>query len=162
MNTSPKKHYAKTLRTIIIATLVTGTLDGIAACLMYIIRTGRWDVQPIFVYIASGVYGNDAFEARDIMLWRGILFHYLVAFIFCLVLVPSYRLIFKVLPNQFLVGLVYGLLIYGTMNFVVLPLSNASIRPFEWGGAILSSLILILCVGLPISLLAQKRLVINA
>jgi hypothetical protein len=42
------------------------------------------------------------------------------------------------------------------MNLVVLPLSNAAALPFKTKGIIIGILILMFCIGLPISLFAHR------
>ena len=49
-------------------------------------------------------------------------------------------------------GIVYGLIVWLVMNLVVLPLSNVRHVPIQPRAAAIAAIILVLCVGLPLSL----------
>ena len=60
--------------------------------------------------------------------------------------------------NVVLTGVLYGLFVWFVMNRIVLPLSNTPPLPFTVRGALISSAILIVAIGMPLSIIA-KRLV---
>ncbi len=143
------------LSTIVWLSLLTGTLDAIAAIIItYPVTFGR-----IFRYIASGFFGKVAFTAKYMIFW-GLLFHYLIATIFTIVLFVMFPLFKRILKNKYLTGIIYGLIIWVIMNIIVLPLSNvpkhAANADFSLLPVIISLAALVICVGLPISLVADR------
>jgi hypothetical protein len=143
------------LSTIIWLSLLTGTLDAIAAIIIsYPVAFGR-----IFRYIASGFFGKVAFTANYMIFW-GLLFHYLIATVFTVVFFVAFPLFKSILKNKYLTGIIYGLIIWVVMNIIVLPLTNVPKHPatahFSLLAAITSLAALVICVGLPISLVADR------
>jgi hypothetical protein len=142
------------LKIILIAGLVAGTLDGLAAGIKFYIDQDRGP-GPVFRYIASAALDKNDFS-RDGMLVFGILFHYLIAILFAAFFLFLYRAIPLVRKNIFVTGLLYGLFVWVMMNQVVLPLSRLAPIPFNLKGAVIAALILIFMVGVPIALITKK------
>jgi hypothetical protein len=144
-------------RTVLWSWLLVGTLDITAAIVNYWIGGGRNPIS-IFVYIASGVFGQTAFEVGvPIMAWWGLLFHYLIAFIwtaFFFLIYPRFGFMSK---NWILTGVLYGTFIWLMMNRVVLQLANTPKGPFRLTGAVINCLILIAMIGLPLAYIARRR-----
>jgi len=146
----------KSLFTTILNTgLLVGTFDAIAAVIQYIIPTIRNPVR-IFEYIASGVFGMDAFSGGAVMAVMGLFFHYFIATAWTSLFFTVYPRIPWLAKNKVAGGLLYGILIWLMMNLVILPLSNVPHFPIRISGAAIGMLILMLAVGLPISLRAHK------
>jgi hypothetical protein len=140
--------------TILITCLLTGTLDAIAALLI------SYKIPPviIFKFIASGWFGKQAMSGGIGMVLWGLIFHYLIAAIFSVVLFQLYSAVIKILRDKYFTGIVYGLLIWVVMNYVVLPFTNI---PHGHGhiqaiGLIKGIAALIICVGIPIALMADN------
>ena len=152
---SDSSHPMSPFKAIALAWFLAGTLDGTAAAVNFMIATGG-DPIRVFQFIASGVFGREAFSGGMVMaLWGGF-FHYVIALswtIFFFLLYPKIPLLAR---NKYLTGLTYGLFVWLAMNFVVLPLSNVNRSPFDLMRAIQAILILMVCVGLPISLVVGK------
>lgn len=145
------------LKTALWAGLLVGTLD-ITAALTHFMINGGTDVTRVFVYIASGVFGQSAFEGGGEMVWLGLFFHYLIAYIWTMFFFLIYpRLGFLSSWNWILVGVLYGIFIWVMMNRVVLQLAHTPKSPFRLGNAIINCLILIAMIGLPLSYIARKR-----
>jgi hypothetical protein len=100
------------------------TLDLIYACSFW-----AWlrHVSPVRVlqYIASGALGKASFEGGIATALVGAAFHYFIA----IMMVLAYYLVSKryrtLLQHPVLYGLPYGLLLWGVMTHVVVPLSQA-------------------------------------
>lgn len=140
--------------TMWLAWLIAGTLDLSAAAIQTLIA-GR-DPLMMLKFIASGVFGTDAFAGGNGFAMAGALFHYVIALIWTVLfflLYPRWKFLQK---NIWLSGVVYGLLVWLVMNRIVLPLSNTPPIPFTIKGALISSAILILAIGIPLSLMARK------
>jgi uncharacterized membrane protein len=56
-----------------------------------------------------------------------------------------------------LLGVGYGLLIWAVMNLVVVPLSNVPPQPFALGNALINVAILIICMGIPLAVMANGK-----
>jgi len=154
-STTYRIHEPSALKTIFISTLIAGTLDISAAIIQFYLKGG----QPIkiFYYIASGVFGKEiAYGNGDSMAVLGLLFHYVIVFIwsiFMFLIYPWARSIFK---NKILLGVLYGIFVWLVMNRVVVPLSNTPSLKFTWDGAIIGCLILIFCIGIPITWIVSR------
>ncbi len=147
------------LKPLIITGLIAGTLDGLAACIMYIISFGK-DPMNVFRYIASGAFGADAFTGGIPMAIWGILFHYVIAFGWT-ILFFWLAIRFSILATRWIIyGIVYGIFVWAMMNLVVVPLSLVPMKSGgrEWFGMIKAALVLIMCIGLPVSYSAKRHL----
>ncbi len=143
------------LSNVLKAGLIVGTLDILAALIQFYIKTNK---NPVTVlnFIASGVFGKDAFTGGTKMAAFGLFFHYLIAFCFTLLFFKLYPKLKGLTHNIFLLGFAYGLFIWLAMQFIVLPLSQAPAMKMNIQGAVTAILILILCIGIPLSWLAQR------
>jgi hypothetical protein len=147
------------LLTIIWLCLLTGTLDGGLSMIF------SYPASPdlSYRYIASGLFGTAAFTANYMVFW-GILFHYLIASAFSAVFFLFYPNFKSVITNKYVLAIVFGLFIWIISTFGILPLSNVpDIKgvpkyPSQLNllAAIISFAGLSLCLGLPISLIANK------
>ncbi len=140
-------------KTILLAGLLAGTLDGLAACVDFVLRTGRSPVR-VFQFIASGVFGAGAFSGGNAMAAWGVLFHYLIATSWAAAFVLAYPRLARV--NAIVLGLLYGVVVWLVMNLVVLPLSNVPQSSPTAFGVAKGMVILMVCVGLPIALVARR------
>ena len=136
------------------AGLLAGTLDIIAACGLFSIRTGQ-DPTVVLRFGASGAFGPTAMSGGWSMALAGLVFHFLIAFTWT----TFFFLIFPKLPkgSWIFYGLLYGVFVWLVMNLIVLPyISKITPRPFSWSGAITGAIVLMLAIGLPVSYLARK------
>ncbi|MGQ0739927.1 MAG: hypothetical protein ACT4OJ_12790 [Bacteroidota bacterium] len=151
----PIKHSGSLLFIILITGLLTGLLDGLAAIIQFSINGGK-NPANIFKFIASGVFGKQAFAEGNIMLFWGVLFHFLIALLFTAFFFLVFPKIKWLGKNKVLAGTGYGIFVWAVMNLLVLPLSNTRPLPFDAGKAAIAALILVACIGLPVSLMAGK------
>jgi hypothetical protein len=144
------------IKTILLAGFAAGTADILAAIGVYSLVMGRVGAVQILQSIAAGVFGKQAFAGGWETTLCGIVFHYIIATSWG----SAYFLVFpyiSFLRNQKIIsGLLYGVLVWILMNTVVLPLSNASQPQFRWDSILIGMMILMLCIGLPISLITHK------
>lgn len=143
-------------KTILITTLLVGTLDGLAAEIQFLMNGGT-SVSKVFQFIASGVFGKAAFGGGSEMVFYGIVFHYLIALIWVVVFFLGYPKIIKKPQNKYIVGTVYGILIWLIMNKFVLPLSNTPNLEKTITQDITAAMILIAFVGIPIAVMYHSR-----
>lgn len=142
-----------TLRSILWVGLLVGTLDGLAALIL------NYKINPelIFRFIASGVFGKAAFAGAEEMIVAGVIFHYLIAYAFTAAFYLLYPFSYGILKNKYVVAIVYGGIAWLIMNLIVVPLSKIGphhIKPID---AVTGVCILIICVGLPVALIADKK-----
>ena len=155
-STSAAQPLKKTVNAILLTGLTAGFLDITAACTQYYIKTGKGP-GGVLRYVASGVFGKKAFAGGTGMAVWGLFFHFIIAFsltIFFFWLYPKIRWLRK---NIVLSGLLYGVFAWLVTNLFIIPLSRGPSVPFVLSKAIIAALILMACIGLPISLMANKH-----
>jgi len=136
--------------------LLAGTLDGIAAALLYSIPSGK-DPLNVYRFIASGVFGKEAFEGGVPMAMLGILFHYIIAMGWTVLFFAAYPRIALLSKNKIVTAVFYGIFVWLMMNLVVVPLSSVPMKGSrELSSIIIGVAVLIFCIGLPISWMASK------
>ena len=141
-------------RALLYGTLAVGILDIVDAFLFFGLRSG---VRPMRILqsIAAGLLGRASFSGG----WRtaalGLLLHFFIAFVIVLVFVLARRWL-PVLRRPVIVsGLLYGIAVYLTMTFVVVPASAAGGGVPAWPVALNGVLIHMFGVGLPAALAAR-------
>ena len=90
------------------------------------------------------------------MIVSGLILHYLVAFAFTIFFFWLFPKVKALSKNKIVTAIVYGIFTWMVMNLIVVPLSNVPARPFDISNAIINVLILIVCIGLPLSFMAAK------
>ena len=146
----------KPVTAILLTGLTAGLLDITAACTQYYIKTGKGP-GGVLRYVASGVFGKKAFAGGTTMAAWGLLFHFIIAFgltIFFFWLYPKINWLGK---NKIITGLLYGVFAWLVTNLIIVPLSNVPPVTFVLSKAVIAALILMACIGLPISLMANKH-----
>lgn len=156
LSSQPVQQQRNSFNIISWTALLVGILDIAAVILKHFIETGK-DPSPLFKFIASGVFGKAALEGGLLMIVWGIVFHFMIAFLFSLVLYLIYPIAVQWLKNKWVTGLVYGMTIWIIMNQAVLPLSLApQSTGFNPAQAAIEIAILICMAGIPIALIAHK------
>jgi hypothetical protein len=135
--------------------LLAGTLHIAAATGNYYLEKETSPI-PLFQFIASGIFGKEAFTGGTLMIIWGIVFHFMIAFALTLVLFLIYPKIISWLKNKFITGIIYGLSVWTIMNKLIIPFSNTPKQPFDLTQAITAALILICTVGVPVVLMAHR------
>jgi hypothetical protein len=138
------------------AGVIVGTLDILSALIYYYLKTGGGNPLTVLKYVASGFFGKSAFTAGNGMIWWGLLFHYFIAisFTFFFFLINGASHWFS--RNKILTGVLYGIFTWLVMNLVVVPMSKIAVRPFDPVNTIINLVILIICIGIPLSYMASK------
>ena len=136
--------------------LIAGTLDITAACVYAYLRA---EVQPVRVLqaVASGLLGADSNRGGAKTAVLGLALHFLIATTAtALFYIASRKLVFMI-ERPILWGPVYGVLVYVFMNFVVIPLSRFPQRGVpDLSSRVINLLIIMFCIGLPISLIVRR------
>jgi uncharacterized membrane protein YagU involved in acid resistance len=145
------------IQTIFLAGLIAGLLDGIAA----VIFLGKMNYSGVFKFVASGLFGTSAFAGGNEMVLFGVIIHLLIAMTFAFFYYFIFSKIGFFSKNKIIGGLFFGLLVWIIMNLIILPFTNIPHSPINLIGAIKNILILMICVGLPISLITHKQYALN-
>jgi uncharacterized membrane protein YagU involved in acid resistance len=142
------------LKQILKTTLVAGSLDITAACIQAYATNGTTP-DIILKYIASGVFGKDAFEGGYGIMTMGLLFHFIIAFAITVVfflLYPKLKFLHhKILLNSLLIALIA----WAVTTRIIIPLSEIKPGVFNLKKAVIAVGILFVCIGLPISVMAK-------
>ncbi len=140
------------LKTILLSGLTAGVLD----CISAVVFLGKMNFTGVWKYVASGYFGKAAFAGGNEMVAYGLLFHFIIAFFWAVVYYAVVAKIRFFSTNPLLGGLCYGVIIWLAMSFLVLPFTNIPKSAFTAIGAIKNATILMICVGLPISMITNK------
>ena len=142
--------------TIIKAGLIVGTLDILSAILYFYLKTGKRGFVTIPKYIASAAFGKQAYSAGAEMIFAGFIFHYVIAFAFTIFFFWLYPKITFFSKNNILTGIFYGVFTWAIMNLIIVPLSKIGSKPFDFSGASINALILVVCIGIPLAFMANR------
>lgn len=138
---------------ILLAGLVAGVLDGLAAVISTYLASGKGP-EVVWKFVASGVFGiKTAFAGGTEMVMAGLIFHMIIAMTWAIIFYFLYPIFKKARLSKVVVGLLYGIFVWVGMNLVVVPLSNTPPMPHTITGMLKGAAILMVCIGLPISLI---------
>ena len=141
---------------ILLAGFVAGTLDITVAILVYCYIMKALSPLRLLRGISAGIFGNSALNNEIPMAFIGLGIHYAIAFCFTIVYYFAFSYIPFLRKQRIISGILYGVFVWSVMNLIVLPLSNAHHNPFNIKSALIAVVILILCVGLPISIIISR------
>jgi hypothetical protein len=143
---------------LLLGTLAVGVLDILDAFVFF----GARGVPPnrILQSISSGLLGRGAFAGGSATAALGGAVHVFIAFVVVMVFYVAGRRFPALVRRPFLFGPLYGLGVYGVMNYVVIPLSAANSAPRPAAVVLNGLLIHLVGVGLPAALAA--RAAVNA
>jgi hypothetical protein len=143
----------RAVRAIAISGLIVGTMDITSAIIIAILRGST--MTRLMQFIASGLLGPSAFQGGAAIVALGLGLHFLIAFSLVAVFYAASQS-FVFLRRQAVVsGLVYGLIVFGVMNLIVLPLSAAKPR-HSLSGDLIQIGIHMFVIGLPTALLVRR------
>jgi hypothetical protein len=136
---------------------VAGALDITYAWLFWRLRSGV-PAMRIFQSVAAGLLGRASFEGGARTAALGLALHFFIA----VSMAFAYYLVARHWPllwrRPVLCGAAYGLLLYGIMNYLVVPLSAAArgSKDALWIG--LSIAVHMALIGVPIALFTRRAL----
>jgi hypothetical protein len=141
------------LRTIAITGLIVGAMDITAACIQAVSRGAT--VTRLLQFVASGLIGPKAFQGGAATAVLGLALHFVIAFSLVAVFYAASRRIVFLRRQAVISGLIYGLIVFGVMNLIVLPLSAAKPR-HSLTGDLIQIGIHMFVIGLPTALLVRR------
>lgn len=140
--------------------VAAGAIDIAYACAFWAIRAG---VAPsrIFQSVAAGLLGREAAVAGGAPTAAlGLALHFFIATVVAVVYYQAARYAPVLWHRPWLFGTLYGVGVYGVMNYIVVPLSRAGGgggRPIVlW--VVLSIVVHAVGIGIPVALAARAAL----
>ena len=143
----------RAVRTIAITGLIVGAMDITAAIIQAISRGAT--ATRLLQFVASGLIGQKAFQGGAGTAALGLGLHFVIAFTLVAVFYVASRRLILLRRHAVVSGLIYGLIVFGFMNLVVLPLSAARPR-HSLTGDLIQIGIHMFVIGLPTSLLVRR------
>jgi hypothetical protein len=137
--------------------LSAGVLDFIGAC----VTNAPRGVTPLRIAqsIASGLLGRAAFDGGYKTAVLGAALHFVIALGAATVFGLACLKLRWLLEHPYLSGAMFGIAVYWFMQLIVLPLSAIPFKQsFAWRGVITGLIVHVLCVGLPIALVARWQM----
>lgn len=142
-------------RPIVLATLVAGTLDILAAATLSLIF-GRGP-ETMLRFVASGPFPSATeWGAAGSALGLGV--HFAIMAVMVAIYVAAAKRIGALREKPLLWGTLYGLATYVVMNLVVVPLRFEGAFPPSLRGTITQLFCHIVLVGIPTALIAARHL----
>ncbi|MFA6278269.1 MAG: hypothetical protein WC622_16085 [Pedobacter sp.] len=154
--TNNSNHKRTKVEAILWAGFLAGTLDALAGITVYSLILGRMNIIQVLQWIASGVFGKQAFNGGLAMALVGNILHYTIAYSVTIAYFFAASYLPQLRKNSTIIGLLFGLLVWIIMNIVILPISNVAPMPFEPMVAAMGISWHMLLVGLPIVRIINK------
>lgn len=146
------------LRAVLLAGAVAGVLDLCGALALNVPK----GIRPLSIFqsIAGGLLGAETYRGGLPTALLGTGLHFVIATGAALVFVLASQRLPVLLRHAVPCGAAYGIAVWIAMNKVVLPLSAFPVRatPPPLSAIALQLLVHVLCVGLPIALIARRQL----
>jgi hypothetical protein len=145
----------RALRAALLGGLVGGSLDILYAFIGY----APLGVTPIQILhaIASGWLGRVAYSGGVATATLGLASHMFINCVAAAIFVMASRRIDLLTRRPVLSGAVFGLAMFGVMNYVVVPLSAAIVGPPTGVHYPLGILVHMFLIGVPIALFARQE-----
>ena len=142
------------------AGLIAGALDITAACIHAFIKN---DTAPMQVLrgVASGAFDPKTFSSPALLALCGLLIHFFIAISFTFFFFFLAKRFPSLVNYPIPIGIIYGLFVWATMRFIILPyVSRLNPKPIVGQEAIknaaIAAGIIVICIGIPVALLARK------
>lgn len=136
------------------ATAIAGALDITAACIQaYLVKGTAPDI--VLKYIASGLFGKDAFTGGFAYALAGLAIHFFIAFACTVTYFSVYPKIKLLHQNILLSSFIVALIAWTITTRIIIPLSRIQAPPFDLTKVSIAIAILFFCIGMPITLFAK-------
>jgi len=137
--------------------LVAGTFDITYACIFWFLKRG---VAPTRVLqsVASGLLDGASFTGGARTALLGLALHYFIAMSMAVTYYLVARRWSELWQRPWLYGPLYGVLLYGIMNYIVVPLSAANPGSRDLAWVLLSIAVHAFLIGTPCALFARRAM----
>ena len=139
-----------------LAGLLVGTLDITVAGIQFYIKTGK-SPTGVLRYVASGAFGPEAFSGSSVMLLWGLIFHFMIAMTFTFLfffLVENLPILSR---QKIPFAIIYGIFMWAAVRFIVIPFSRITPPAFNLKNIAIAVSILIICISVPLTIIAEKK-----
>jgi len=145
---------SRALPAIFWAGLLCGCMDISAAFITWYPK----GIMPARILrgVAAGLLGRKSMSGGWHTALLGLAIHFFIAFSAATVFYLASRKLRFMVRQPFIYGPIYGVLVYGFMYWVVMPLSARPPGPFSWFNTIIAIITHIICVGTPIALVESR------
>jgi hypothetical protein len=144
------------LRSILLGGFCAGLADFIYPTLRTVMNGGSW-MKP-WKGVASGLLGQAARDGGVEMALLGVALHFFICFSGAALLWLLVSRV-KLIPRQwFVLGVLYGLAVLATMNYVILPLSQIGQPIYPLATLHVSAFWHIVLVGIPTAFFISRGL----
>ena len=137
-------------KSILLTTLLAGTLDITAACLNAYL-SAKLMPETVLRYVASGAFGKSAFTGDNSMILWGLCFHFIIALSCTVCYFLAYPKLEFLHQNLLLSSILIGVAAWIVTNLGIIPMSQIVPRPFDFTKVLIAAAILVVCIGLPIA-----------
>ena len=151
----------KAIQTILSAGLVAGSFDLLTAILVYSVAMERTTDRKLLQGIGKAAFGTNTFPDETSLAMSGVGVHFFIAFCFAIFYFFIFPHISFLRKQKILSGLLYGAFAWCIMNLAVLPLFHIANIPHKWDSIVRGAVILMFCIGLPISLIVSRYYAAN-
>jgi hypothetical protein len=151
---TPTSERSRILPAIGWATLIAGVLDISSAFLLSYPK----GVGPIRVLqgVAAGLIGREsAINGGLATAGLGLAIHFFIAFVVSAVFYGASRKLLFLTRHSIISGLLYGVIVYGFMYWIVMPLAYPVVHP-SLTRDLTAICVHMLLIGLPISLIVRR------
>jgi hypothetical protein len=149
------------LETVLTAGFIAGCMDLLTAILVYSVAMQRTTDTKLLQGIGRSAFGSNTFQDQTSLALLGIAVHFFIALCFAI----FYFFIFPYIPflrkQRVISGLLYGIFAWCVMNLAMLPLFHVANIPTKWDSIIRGAVILMFCIGLPISLIVSRYYILR-
>jgi hypothetical protein len=139
--------------TIAWATVIVGVLDISSAFILSYPK----GVGPIRVLqgVAAGLVGREAINGGLATAGLGLAIHFFIAFVVATVFYGASRKLVFLTQNAVVSGLMYGVVVYGFMYWIVMPLAYPVVHP-SLSRDLTAVCVHMFLIGLPVALIVRR------
>lgn len=146
---------ARAVAFVLAGGIVAGTLDILYAWLFWMLKAGV-SMQRIFQSVAAGLLGESSFAGGGATAALGLALHYLIATTMSVTYYLVSRRWSLLVRHSYLCGAAYGLMLYGIMTYIVVPLSAAGGGSTDPLWITLTIVVHMVLIGIPIAVAAAR------
>jgi hypothetical protein len=151
---APTSERSRAFQTIAWATLIAGILD-ISSAFILLYRKG---VGPIGVLqgVTAGLIGREsAIKGGLATAGLGLAIHFFIALVVAAVFYAASQKLVFLTRHPVISGLLYGVVVYGFMYWIVMPLAYPVVHP-SLSRDLIAVCVHMLLIGLPIALIVRR------
>ena len=151
----PRPFQSSAVKTVAWLGLLAGILDICAAFIMAYSKRGT-SPTTVLQYIASAVFGKEAYTSGASMAVLGLIFHFIISYGCVIVFFWLYPKIKFLSMNVFLTAVIYAIAIWVVTTRIIVPLSKLGASKFVLVNALQATGILFIAIALPVTYFTRR------